>query len=588
MTITQKTLTELDRWYKLKEHPVQDALVSDDVRFKVVPAGRRCLEKGTMVCTPKGSVPIEVLKVGDYVIGINKEFQPEITIVLNTFYNGIQEVIPLLNQESTKKYVSSTKEHSFLVLNQDSNTPIKLKVKDFTKSTYIKSIYNYNVRITKGTPYLAETYDITVGNELNLYCLHEGGLFSFNSGKTERAKRYVVREAMKNPGEMFFVAAPTREQTKIIFWKDIKLLSLSSMHSRKPLETDLIVFLDNGATIHHIGLDKPERMEGSPWAGGIIDEIANVKPIAWKENIRPALDTYNPTKKNKIWCWLIGVPEGFNHYYKLDQYAKNSNDPEWKSYSWHSSDILPPKTIEAAKRQMSKREFQQEYEAAFTSAKGRIYGDYSNANHTNTVIMPHEQLCWTHDQNYTPLSSAIAVRRTEVRTLLINGIYQNVPIDCVYFLDEIVLESAISQQSALEFVEKFKDHQNKSVIIYGDPAGRAGEKHGHVSDYIDIENVLRQNGWNFERKVKNKAPSIKNRQNAVRAKIANALGEVSLYVNPAKAPWCDEALNTVQYQLGSTFQEDQKNQYQHISTAIGYFIDYEYGMDMDDQFGVSL
>lgn len=30
--------------------------------------------------------------------------------------------------------------------------------------------------------------------------------------------------------------------------------------------------------------------------------------------------------------------------------------------------------------------------------------------------------------------------------------------------------------------------------IYGDPAGKAGEKHGHASDYTDIEGVLKANG----------------------------------------------------------------------------------------------
>ena len=31
----------LDRWYNLIDHPVQLRLVKDDVRFKIVPAGRR-------------------------------------------------------------------------------------------------------------------------------------------------------------------------------------------------------------------------------------------------------------------------------------------------------------------------------------------------------------------------------------------------------------------------------------------------------------------------------------------------------------------------------------------------------------------
>lgn len=381
------------------------------------------------------------------------------------------------------------------------------------------------------------------------------------SGKTERAKRFVAKMAMKNPGEMYFIAAPTRDQVKKIYWADMKRLCLTSLCSKPPSETDLIIFLDNGTQVQLIGLDRPERIEGVFWSGGVIDEIADVKSEAWEANIRPALDTFNPTRPEyKAWCWLIGVPDGLNHYYDMAQYAESGSDPDWRVFHWKSSEILPAETIAAAKRQMSAKQYKQEYEASFEGATGRIYEDYDKRNHTDARIEPHEQLMWMHDQNFTPLSSAVGVRRD-------NGLY---------LLDEIVLTSAISKQSATEFVEKFARHENKNVLIYGDPAGRAGEKHGHASDYTDIEGVLRSNGWTFTRKVKTAAPAIKDRQNAVRAKICTADGVRSLFVNPTIAKWCDKGLATVQLQEGSTFQEDQKNKYQHITTAIGYCIDVEW------------
>lgn len=380
------------------------------------------------------------------------------------------------------------------------------------------------------------------------------------SGKTERLKRKVVKEAMRNPGEPYFLGAPTRDQAKRIFWKDVKLLSGASMQRKQPSETELIITLNNEATINVIGLDKPERFEGQYWAGGGIDEIANTKPEAWNENIRPALDTFDPSRPDKkAWCWLVGVPEGLNHYYDLCQYAETANDPDWRVYHWRSADILPADRIEAAKRQLSSRQYRQEYEASFETAQGKIYEDYSSANLTNETICHHEQLCWHHDFNYTPMSSGIAVVRDK----------------SVYILDEIILTSAVARQSALEFVERYKNHGNRHVLIYGDPAGRAGEKHGHASDYTEMEAVLRSHGWQFTRKVKSAAPAIKDRQNAVRAKVQNAAGETSLYVNPEKAPYAHKGLSVVQFKKGSTFLEED-SEYQHITTAIGYFIDYEF------------
>ncbi|MES2973376.1 MAG: hypothetical protein V4757_07195 [Pseudomonadota bacterium] len=381
------------------------------------------------------------------------------------------------------------------------------------------------------------------------------------SGKTERAKRFVAKQAMRNAGERYFIAAPTRDQVKKIYWSDMKKLCLCSLASKSPSESDLIIFLDNGTEVHLIGLDRPERIEGVFWTGGVIDEIADVKAEAWEANIRPALDTFNPQRPEyKAWCWLIGVPDGLNHYYDMAQYAESANDPDWALFHWKSSEILPESTITAAKRQMSAKQYRQEYEATFEGASGRIYEDYSKANHTAERIKPHEQLMWMHDQNFTPLSSAVGVRREQNLLLL----------------DEIVLTSAVSKQSATEFVEKFKDHKNRHVLIYGDPAGQAGEKHGHASDYVDIEGVLKAHHWTYTRKVKPAHPAIKDRQNAVRAKICTADGARSLFVNPVTAKWCDKGLATVQLKEGSTFQEDQSNKYQHITTAIGYCIDREW------------
>jgi len=384
------------------------------------------------------------------------------------------------------------------------------------------------------------------------------------SGKTERAKRYVAKQAMKNSGELYFCAAPTRDQVKKIFWDDMKALTFSAAHEKRPSESDLKIFMPNGSEIHMIGLDKPQRIEGIPWTGGVIDEIADVKESAWQSNILPALNTVSPLRPDyRAWCWLIGVPDGLNHYYEMYQYALNSKDPDWAAYHWKSSEILPPDVIASAKRVMSNRQFLQEFEASFETATGRIYEDYTAANHTSETIQPHERISWMHDQNFTPLSSAIGVVRGKD----------------LFLLDEIVLTSAVSRQSATEFVERYKGHKNKHVDIYGDPAGRAGEKHGHSSDYTEIEDVLRGAGWSFTRKVARAAPAIKDRQNAVRAKICNAAGERSLFVNPIKAKFCDKGLATVQLQQGSTFQEDQKNDTQHITTAIGYMVHREWPID---------
>lgn len=379
------------------------------------------------------------------------------------------------------------------------------------------------------------------------------------SGKTERFKRFIAKEAMKNPGEKYFMGAPTHAQVKKIFWDDMLKFTLSATHTRKPSITDLIIYMPNDTEIHLIGLDKPERIEGIEWTGGGIDEIANVKPDAWEANILPALNTVNPTRPDYLaWCWLLGVPEGLNHYYDMAEYARTSNDPEWGLFHWKSAEILPPKVIASLKNQMSAKQYKQEFEASFETASGRIYEDYSDDNLTDETIKDHEQLLWYHDFNYTPMSNGIGVKR--------DGKY--------FLLEEIILTSAVAEQSAIEFCERFKDHKNKHVIIYGDPAGRAGEIHGHESDYTQMEDYLRTQGWRYTRKVRLSHPAIKDRQNVVRRFIKTADNKVSLFVHAKNAPYTHKGLSTVQLKKGSSFQEEESD-YQHITTAIGYMIAYD-------------
>jgi len=378
------------------------------------------------------------------------------------------------------------------------------------------------------------------------------------SGKTERFKRFLVKFANNHKG-MYFAAAPTHDQAKKIFWDDLKALSLSATHKKQPSESNRIIYLNSGSEIHVIGLDKPQRIEGIAWTGGGIDEFADIKGEAWESNIYPALNTIDPTNPDyRAWCWCLGVPDGLNHYYDLCEKAKKSTNRLFKVFHWMTEEIFPEMAAEA-KAVMSKKQYDQEFRASFETASGRIYEDYSNANATNEAILPHEQLLWFHDFNYTPLSSGIGVKRKNK----------------YYLLDEIILISAVARNSAEEFVERYKNHKNKNVIIYGDPAGKAGEKHSQASDYTDIEDELRKAGWKFQRRVRKKAMSIKDSQNALRAKIKSADGDVSLFVNVDKCEYTHKGLSTAQLKKGSSFLEDE-TEYQHITTAIRYMMDYEH------------
>lgn len=192
------------------------------------------------------------------------------------------------------------------------------------------------------------------------------------SGKTELAKRKLVTAALRgtkfdNP--RFFAAAPTRDQAKRIYWADLKALVSPDLKDGRPSESDLVIPLINGSEIYVVGMDKPERIEGQPWDGGILDEYGNMKEKAWPENIRPALSDRHG------WCDFIGVPEGRNHYFDLTEKAREDfallgAQSPWAVFEWPSADILDPAEIEAARRDLHPSVFDQEYGGKFVDFSG--------------------------------------------------------------------------------------------------------------------------------------------------------------------------------------------------------------------------
>jgi len=191
----------------------------------------------------------------------------------------------------------------------------------------------------------------------------------------------------------------------------------------------------------------------------------------------------------------------------------------------------------------------------------RVYGDYSTLNHTEREFDPAlRHIIWTHDFNFTPLSSAI--------------LQQDEKGD-IYCVDEIVLKSAIARQSATEFVERYKEANHCVITIYGDASGHVGQKHGHKSDYIIIEEILRKAGFQVRMKVPLSDPPIKDGQSSLRALIEDAVGKRRLLVNPKKCKYVNTGLSSLQFKEGSTFQEED-NEYQHITTALRYFSNVEY------------
>lgn len=370
------------------------------------------------------------------------------------------------------------------------------------------------------------------------------------SGKTELAKRRLViglpaEKAWSDP--RYFAAAPTRDQAKRIFWNDMKAM-VPGGWIKRVYETDLCIRTRFSSELWVVGLDKPQRIEGVPWDGGVLDEYGNMKPEAWTENIRPAL------ADREGWCWFIGVPEGFNHFKEIADYARSGADEDWGFYSWHSADILPYEEIEAAKRILDARTFRQEFEASFEGATGRVYYAYDSARHEDPGIEvdPGLPIILCCDFNVSPCVWVLAQsdgKRVKV-------------------FDEVALKNTNTVEMGKKFLRRYDNHPS-GVTLYGDAAGSNRSTAGK-SDYA----LLSELGLDNQR-VRRANPSVKDRVNAVNSMLENTRLESRLSHHP-RCTFLKKDLETVVWRENG-FEIDKSNyERTHATDALGYFIEYEF------------
>lgn len=407
--------------------------------------------------------------------------------------------------------------------------------------------------------------------------------------KTETFKRRLVRKALgaTTPwAPRFFAGAPTRDQAKRIFWEDLKLLLGRDMMAKPPSETELKLTAITGAEIWVVGLDKPERIEGSPWDGGGITEFANTKPNAWTHNIRPALSD------RKGWCDLEGVPEGRNHYYKhflraSEEMAAQGDASEWGAFTWKSSEVLPPEEIEAARRDLDELTFQQEYEASFVNFEGRAYYVFDRATHCRELRYdPLQPLAFCFDFNVAPGVAAVVQEQVipgqfepEGRTR--EGIVvPRRPVTGTGVIGEVhIPRNSNTPAVCRRLAHDWKEHKGR-VVCYGDATGGArGSAKVEGSDWELIEKELRpvfRDRLSF--RVKEANPAERSRINAVNARLRSASGIVRMLVDPRRAPHVAEDLDGVVLLKGGSGEIDKKAtpELTHLSDALGYYVEEEF------------
>ena len=382
------------------------------------------------------------------------------------------------------------------------------------------------------------------------------------SGKTELAKRKLVLslwEALiqKRADARYFAAAPTRHQAKRIWWDDLKALTPAAWLDAPPRETELRIRTQWGAELWVIGLDRPQRIEGTPWDGCVIDEIADCKPGTWDAHIRPALADRGG------WAWLTGVPDrdapGQVEYKRMHDHAAGGTDPEWRAYHWPSSDILPAAEVQAMRRSMDDEMFRQELGGQFVLAGGLAFPDFDarcGGLHVNesAVYDPALPLCWSLDFNVNPMCSGVIQRPVDA----------DEPFRVIHEFTLADSSTDVACDAFLEWCER-RGIVPHDVRIYGDPTGNARDSTSGLSDWAIIRRRMR--AYNAVIRVPKAPWPVKDTVNCTRARIKSAAGRVGLVIHPG----CRRLVRDLQEALwpGDLMQ-------QHCLAWLRYFAVWEY------------
>lgn len=363
-------------------------------------------------------------------------------------------------------------------------------------------------------------------------------------GKTFLSIAELIDVAVPKEGSHCWYVAPTYKAAKEIAW-DMLIARIPPEWIRKSNETALTLTLINGSTIALKGAEKPDNLRGRSLDFVVMDEFADMRPEAWYEVIRPSLSDRQGS------ALFIGTPKGRNHFYDLWTQGADGN-PDWEAFQYTTIDggQVAPEEIEAAKRDLDERTFNQEYNAQFVNYSGIIYYNFSREESVNRSADDGSMLHIGMDFNLDPMSAVVAIR--DGSTLKI--------------IDEIVIYGSNTDEIVDEIKTRFPSRQ---ICVYPDPAAR--QRKTSAGGRTDLS-ILQNAG--FAVKVRERHSAIRDRINSVNARLKSADGQRHLVIDPR----CKQVIKSLERQTykEGTSQPDKDSGFDHMNDALGYLIDFLY------------
>jgi hypothetical protein len=397
------------------------------------------------------------------------------------------------------------------------------------------------------------------------------------SGKSDIAiKRLIMALAVKKPwpDPKYFFAAPTNLQAIRIGWDRIKRLMPEGWikEEHKAEQYFETIF---GSQLYVLGLDKPARIEGVQWDGGVIDESCDQRPGVFDKNVLPALT------HRSAWLWRIGVPkrtgQAAAEFRKWCEEAVGQDMPDRASFSWPSSDVLPAEALAYAREHLDPRDFREQFEASWETASGGIFWAFDEAKNVRPVTYDRKlPLVIGGDFNHDPMAWCFGHRFA----------------NRLEFFDELFLRNCNTQMALDATWDRYSNHEGGFEWCVDASAGQHNTAAGTtaagttaagevITNLITILNDKRFQASKGGRRIMYPRkrpkdgrlegnPPRESRFSATNAMLLNAAGQRRLFVAPTCTHVIDD-LKARHYKPGTKDPEDIGD-LGHMSDALGYVV----------------
>lgn len=409
------------------------------------------------------------------------------------------------------------------------------------------------------------------------------------SGKTMISKRrgtqkFIDSWRLGRSDYVWLCGAPTYEQSRKVYWKEEPTLHqlIPQEAIKRVWESTMTIETWWGAEARLVGLDRPERAEGTHADHASLDEGADLKPEVWPNTVRPLLSTLGREGSADI----FGRPRGRNWFYDLFWRAQTGDlGDDWAAWHWTSEEVLDPKEIVAAKSELDPRTYQQEYLASFLNREGLTYYCWDRDTHCRRLEYdPSLPLDFSFDFNAAP---GVAVVSQEQRaTVKIDGTevarFPDLPLLRSTFtavLGEVWIPQDSNTHRVCDALVQKWGHHRGFVRCFGDATGarrQTSSREGQGGDWRIIQRELSKHyGPGVVRlMVPRRNPAERDRVNSVNARLMSTDGQIGFLVDHAGAPHGPLDFEGVTNKEGGDFEidKDSSPSMTHWTDAIGYLV----------------